>query len=82
MYTTLYKCDYYVRSICPLSLPKETANEFGKLYVYYNDRICPLQTLAKEFTTKLYGKSNYKGLTPEQVLTGWLFFTSNGNKNQ
>lgn len=58
----------------PPSLPKETANEFGKLYVYYNDRICPLQTLAKEFTTKLYGKSNYKGLTPEQVLTGWLFF--------
>ena len=24
----------------PPSLPKETANEFGKLYVYYNDRIC------------------------------------------
>ena len=58
----------------PPSLPKETANEFGKLYVYYNDRICPLQTLAKEFTTKLYGKSNYKGLTPEQVFTGWFFF--------
>lgn len=58
----------------PPALPKETAVNFGKLYVYYNDRICPLQTLAKEFTTKLYGQSEYKGLTSEQVLTGWLFY--------
>ena len=37
-----------------------------------NDRICPLQTLAKDFTVKLCGKS--RGLTPEQVLSGWLFY--------
>ena len=58
----------------PPTLPKETAGKFGKLYVYYNNRICPLQTLAKEFTTKLYGRPTYKGFTSEQVLTGWLFY--------
>lgn len=57
----------------PRTLSKEAAEEFGKLYVYHNDRICPMQTLAREFTAKLYGKPSYKGLTAEQVLTGWFF---------
>ena len=58
----------------PQTLPREVAAELGDLYVYYNDRICPLQTLAKDFTVKLCGKSRYRGLTPEQVLSGWLFY--------
>ena len=61
-------------SIVPQTLPREVAAELGDLYVYYNDRICPLQTLAKDFTVKLCGKSRYRGLTPEQVLSGWLFY--------
>ena len=61
-------------SDAPRALPRETAAAFGRLYVYYNDRICPLQTLAKDFTVKLCGKPSYKGLTPEQVLTGWFFY--------
>lgn len=58
----------------PRTLPRKTAEAFGNLYVYYNDRVCPLQTFAKDFTVKLYGKASYKGLTPEQVLTGWFFY--------
>lgn len=58
----------------PRTLPTKTAEEFGNLYIYYNDRVCPLQTLAKDFTVKLYGKPSYKGLTAEQVLTGWFFY--------
>ena len=58
----------------PRTLPRGTAAAFGHLYIYYNDRICPLQTLAKDFTVKLTGRSSYKGLTPEQVLTGWFFY--------
>ena len=61
----------------PRVLPKKTAENFGNLYVYYNDRICPLQTLAKDFTVKLYGKPSYRGLTAEQVLTGWFFYYDN-----
>ena len=58
----------------PKTLPEDVAEKFGTLYVYYNDRVCPLQTLANDFTTKLYGKTTYKGLSAEQVLTGWLFY--------
>ena len=58
----------------PKALPEATAARFGDMYVYYNGRICPMQTLARDFTVKLYGKASYKGLTPEQVLTGWFFY--------
>ena len=60
----------------PRVLPKKVAAEFCDLYVLYNDRICPLQTVAKDFTVKLYGSASYKGLTPEQVFTGWMFYHS------
>ncbi len=61
-------------------LPKDVAAQFGNLYVLYNNRICPLQTLAKDFTVKLCGSSSYKGLTVEQVYTGWLFYYSSWKK--
>ena len=64
----------------PKVLPREVAAGFCDLYVLYNDRICPLQTVAKDFTTKLYGSSTYKGLTPEQVFTGWMFYYSSWKK--
>lgn len=70
----LFSTSVFSLSAAPKTLSVEVAEEFGNLHVYYNERVCPLQTLAKDFTVKLYGKSSYKGYTPEQVLTGWLFF--------
>ena len=55
-------------------LPEATAASFGNLFILYNSRICPMQTFAIDFTKKLYGTNNYKGLTAEQVLTGWMFW--------
>ena len=46
----------------------------GQMYVMYKGRVCPLQTLAKDFTTKLCGNATYRGYTPEQVFAGWLFY--------
>ena len=60
----------------PRTLPKESADKMGQMYVMYKGRVCPLQTLAKDFTTKLYGNARYRGYTPEQVFSGWLFYTS------
>ena len=60
----------------PRTLPKATASKMGEMYVLYKGRVCPVQTLAKDFTTKLTGQASYKGLTPEQVLGGWLFYFS------
>lgn len=58
----------------PATLPRDVAAEFCDIYVYYNDRICPMQTLAYDFTVKLCGKPTYRGMTAEQVLTGWFFY--------
>lgn len=58
----------------PKTVSKETASEFGKLNVSFGDRICPLSSLARDFTVKIYGKPSYRGLSCEQVLLGWYFF--------
>ncbi len=56
------------------TLPKDVAAEIGDLYIYNSGRIAPMQTFAKDFTCKLYGKPTYKGCTSEQVLAGWMFY--------
>ena len=56
------------------TLPQDVANEFGNLLVYHNNRICPLQTLARDYTIKLTGKTSYKDFTAEQVFSGWFFY--------
>ena len=63
-------------SATPQTLTRETADRMGQMYVLYKGRVCPLQTLAKDFTTKLTGNATYHGLTPEQVLSGYLFYYS------
>lgn len=56
------------------AIPKGVADEFSQLYVYYNDRVAPFQTLARDYCLKAYGDASYEGLTAEQVVTGWLFY--------
>ena len=63
-------------SATPRTLPAEVAESMGRMYVLYQGRVCPMQTLAKDFTTKLTGKASYQGLTAEQVLCGYLFYYS------
>ena len=38
----------------PPVVPDSVAQQFCDLYCYYNGRICPLQTVARDFTTMLY----------------------------
>lgn len=56
------------------TMQRPLATNMGKAYVYWNDRICPMQTMANDVTLKLYGSESYAGLTAEQVLSGWLFY--------
>ena len=58
----------------PTVLPAATADRFGRLNMLYNDRICPVQTFAIDFTKALCGKARYGDYTAEQVLTGFLFY--------
>ena len=58
----------------PTALSQEDASRLCRLCVLYNDRICPLQTYALDFTKKLYGSRTYNGYSAEQVLTGFMFW--------
>ncbi len=56
------------------AMQRPLAANLGKVLVYWNERICPMQTLACDVTSTLYGGESYRGFTPEQILSGWLFF--------
>ena len=58
----------------PRVLPQETAERFGRLFVVYNDRVCPIETYALDFTKKLCGKRHYGDYNATQVLTGFVFY--------
>ena len=64
----------------PQVLPDTLASQFCDLHVYYNGRICPLQTVARDFTVKLYGKPSYQGYSAEQVFSGWVLFPTQWQK--
>lgn len=53
------------------AMPACAAEAYGDLMCYYGGRVCPLQTVARDFTAKIYGRDTYMGLTSEQVLMGW-----------
>lgn len=58
----------------PETLPRDVADEMGDLYILWNNRICPFETFARQFTAKLSGKTSYRGLTADQVACGWIFY--------
>ena len=56
------------------TLNDSQAESLGRLWVDYQGRITPVQTLANDFTKKLTGKTHYKDISGEQVFFGWLLF--------
>ncbi len=70
----LVGCCAMTATASPRVLPQETADRFARLFVVYNDRVCPMETYALDFTKKLCGKRSYEGYSAAQVLTGFVFF--------
>ena len=58
------------RSIQTINADK--AKEVAREQVLWNGRLCPFSTFAQDFLKAVYGKNRYKGLSPEQVVYGWL----------
>lgn len=61
---------------------KEIADEFGKIAVLYNGRICPLNTAASEFVTKLSGKSSWNGYSANEIFAGWMIYYTQWEKQK
>ena len=64
----------YGAAAAPATLSRETADALGRLRILYDGRIAPVQTFARDFTLKIYGKPSYRGFSAEQVLAGWIFY--------
>lgn len=56
------------------TLSKEKAKKFCEVFVNHSNRICPLQTMAHDFTLIVYGHKKYKNYSAEQILCGYFFF--------
>lgn len=75
VFLLLFSCSLPQASASQLpAMQRPLAANLGKAYVYWNDRVCPMQTMARDVSLKLYKSDGYKGLTSEQVLSGWLFY--------
>lgn len=54
------------------TLTLRQADSLARTQVVYQERISPFATLAHDFLLKIYGNSSYRGLTPTQVVAGWM----------
>lgn len=58
------------RSIQTINADK--AREVAREQIVWKDRLCPFSTFALDFLKTVYGDKSYKGLSPEQVVCGWI----------
>lgn len=56
------------------TVDKVIADEMGQVAVLYNGRICPLNTAATDFVTKLCGKSTWQGMSANEIFLNWTIF--------
>lgn len=54
------------------ALDNSQADSLARTQVVYQGRISPFATLAHDLLLKMYGADNYRGLTPTQVVGGWM----------
>ena len=52
----------------------DIAQRMGTIHVLYNNRICPLNTVATDFTMKLTGSASWKGYSADEVFFSWMIY--------
>lgn len=58
----------------PKTAPEEITGELSNLFVYYNGRITTVETLARDYTLKVYGKTRAAGMDANSILAGWIWY--------
>ncbi|MBQ8064995.1 MAG: cytochrome c biogenesis protein CcsA [Prevotella sp.] len=58
------------------AVDRDIAAKLGTVNVLYNDRICPLNTVATDFLTKLSGRASWNGYTADEVFVSWMIYYS------
>ena len=62
-------------SAAPLPvIDKDIAHRMGTIQVLYNNRICPLNTVAIDFTMKMTGSASWKDYSADEVFFSWMIY--------
>ena len=56
------------------SVPADIAHRMGTISTLYNNRICPLNTVATDFTLKLTGSTSWHGYSADEVFFSWMIY--------
>ena len=60
----------------------DIAHRLGTVSVLYNNRICPLNTVATDFVVKLTGSASWQGYSADEVFTSWMIYYSPWEKQK
>lgn len=58
------------------TVEKDIAHRMGTINVLYNNRICPLNTVATDFVTKLTGSASWEGYSADEIFVSWMIYYS------
>lgn len=61
-------------TVTPTPVSSEIAQELGKVVAHYNGRLCPLNTVAQDFVTKLCGKPSWQGYSANEIFLAWMIY--------
>lgn len=53
---------------------EDIAHRMGTINVLYNNRICPLNTVATDFVMKITGSASWKGYSADEVFFSWMIY--------
>ena len=56
------------------TVPADIAHRLGTIPALYNNRICPLNTVATDFTLKLTGSASWHGYSADEVFFSWMIY--------
>ena len=55
---------------------KDIAHRMGTIQVLYNNRICPLNTVATDFVMKMTGNASWHGYSADEIFFSWMIYYS------
>ena len=55
---------------------KDIARRMGTIQVLYNNRICPLNTVATDFVMKMTGSASWHGYSADEIFFSWMIYYS------
>ena len=66
----------------PQTVDRDIAHRMGTVNVLYNNRICPLNTVATDFVAKLSGSASWNGYSADEIFLSWMIYYSPWEQQQ